>query len=345
MATCLFLGSGFSYELVRTPIQANFLKQVLAGKRKERIDFLKIVKMPLSKWMEKVGNIEVCMSHLHNLAYSELATPGSKEKAKMAIINFRSAIRDYLLTQTKINREKMNLAFKFMDHINHNGDKFAVLTMNYDLLAENIIEQKYGENQYEYCDIPLRRVQLNGERRGAIPLFKLHGSINWMEERKDGEHHLKGGHPELIGVDPLYITESDSMIGESRNGYWIYRHTSRSPIYTPILIPFFHQKEEWLGQRWRCIFERHWASAKQWICMNNVETIYFVGYKLPDADSYVMSWLLSCLESIRNKKKTLPRIVIINKRENREKEPLEKALEPFCPHVDSFGLAHYVKNN
>lgn len=103
--TCLFIGSGASYALAGIPIQRDFLCSVLTEERAEWIDTcekephrLKIGGIPISSWMLEVGDIELCMSHLHHIAYAdppvEQLPPGPRRHAVRALVNLRMAIAD-----------------------------------------------------------------------------------------------------------------------------------------------------------------------------------------------------------------------------------------------------------
>ena len=106
-----------------------------------------------------------------------------------------------------------------------------------------------------------------------------------------------------MGIKPLHIHDSRKKnfapsqkgAGENETAYRVYKD-KKGEIYTPILIPFFYQKEDWLGERWRPVFENHWASAKRHLLKNRVQEIYFLGYSLPRADHYMLSWLLDIIE-------------------------------------------------
>ncbi|MBI3129691.1 MAG: SIR2 family protein [Candidatus Tectomicrobia bacterium] len=338
--TVLFLGSGFTRGIGRIPTQkeGSFIDSVLGDGREARISFYKINGVPLPTWIRKIGDIEVCMSHLHNLAYSNLATPSSKGMAKKAIINLRSAIRDYMIAQ-KV--EKWDVACEFARRFIRDAgkDKVVILTTNYDLFTENVLKEGQGL-EFEYPEIPLQRAH----QEHAVPLYKLHGSINWMEERRVGDR-------ELIGVEPLYVRDdlADAKLDfvnvsnethiscKEKGGYWVYKENGTGRVYTPILIPFFYQKEEWLGQRWGYLFQRHWASAKNWFYDNEIEKMFFIGCGLPRADTYLMSWLLSIFQK---KKPETIKIVCDGDPDN-----LGKALSPFInPDEDIYkcGLKHFL---
>lgn len=119
--TCLFLGSGASYALAGIPIQRDFLCSLLTEERSKWIDECDEPRMTiggakLSEWMLEVGDIELCMSHLHNMAYSKplpkgLLPEGDQRYCVRAIINLRAAIADYL----RKFEPKPDIGIKFKD--------------------------------------------------------------------------------------------------------------------------------------------------------------------------------------------------------------------------------------
>jgi NAD-dependent SIR2 family protein deacetylase len=57
---------------------------------------------------------------------------------------------------------------------------FAIVTFNYDLIAEQLVAQKFGGFHYGFpsADDGFRYFKLRGARNGP-PLLKLHGSLSW----------------------------------------------------------------------------------------------------------------------------------------------------------------------
>lgn len=345
--TCLFLGSGASYALNDIPVQRDFLCSLLSEKRSQWIDDcgMKINGVPLSSWMIEVGDIEMAMSCLHDTAYSNPLPkkgkpPRRQRNAIRAIVNVRTAIADYLNHKQKQIGQHANKSIKrrfckFINGIRKKSD-LVVLFTNYDLVFERLFSNPAKE--YHYPDIPITS-NSNNERK-PISLYKLHGSMNWLEERWWANGGLNS-RTDISQKPKVYV--GDSLLPTPEKiGNWAYLFKMRETYaingesyntYNPILIPFFSQKADWIEEgRWKDIFKGHWDSAKK-LLENELEQIYFIGYSLPPADHYTLSWLLEILE------KSKPVITIVN---NSQNEPLEKALGSFRPKVYQCGLENFL---
>lgn len=351
--TCLFLGSGASHALAGIPMQREFLCSVLAKGRDKWIDDcdpvsnMSIGGSSLSSWMLDVKDIELCMSHLHNVAYvmsnrqpNGSLAPGEKRHATRAIVNMRAAIADYL----KTFQPKPKISEKFygwLKKLNGKNSSLVILTTNYDITLEKLL-RKNRQNHY-YPRVP--------PNNGGIPIYKLHGSINWLERRWVQNKELKSMKDILGGkrkVHQIYdpLTPLKLIRPEVDKCEWAYLFKDKPykpcwisrktyDTYNPILIPFFFQKDDWLEEKggWKEIFPDLWKDAKQSLLENQLGNIYFVGYSLPPADHYMMSWLLNIL----NQKK--PQITIVCKGNNGR---LEKVLKPFDPTVYQCGLKGFL---
>lgn len=219
--------------------------------------------------------------------------------------------------------------------IEKKDSSLVIITTNYDLIVENLLQN----NKYYYPEVPKKITGGNGK----IPIYKLHGSINWLEKRwieNGGLMSMKG-----LGKERKADVSKNLLISEAELREWTYLFTgdeyeingNRNNTYSPILIPFFFQKEYWLSddEGWEKIFSPHWQSAGG--CFEGGLThIYFLGYGLPPADHHMLSWLLNIL------KKNKPRITIVC---NGHNEPLERALRPFQPRVCQCGLERFLEDH
>jgi len=343
--TCVFLGSGASKALAGIPIQRNFLCSVLTEERSQWIDDchiresekLKICKSSLSSWMLEVEDIELCMSYLHHVAYanskSNEAITSEVKHARRAIVNLRAAIAVYL----KDFNPQVGLTERFRKRFKLNDDdnSVVILTTNYDLVLEKLL------SEYHYPAI-------SDEERG-IPIYKLHGSINWLEKRwfKDGK--LKS--MKDLGADRKadFLPSDMSQLKASRRSQeWAYLFDGEECLinggkhhtYNPILVPFVYQKNDWLGDDggWNKIFPDHWKHAQEFLLKNKLERIYFIGYSLPPADHHMLSFLLKVL----NGHKQTPRVTIVCKGDQKR---LEMALKPFQPRVCRCGLERFLEDH
>lgn len=177
-------------------------------------------------------------------------------------------------------------------------------------------------------------------------MYKLHGSINWLEwrliEKKTGE--LKS-----ITQPSVYVCNEPLPDALNENGAYLFRIMEdsgrRVKTFNPVLIPFVFQKDDWLGRqgRWKEIFREHWKDAQEYLKSSSLRII-FVGYSLPPADHHMLSWLLEILNAVEDVQVEL----VTNRGKDNENTPLEKALWPFIkdPAKDIFteGLEAYLLN-
>lgn len=333
--TVLFLGSGFSKAVGGVPIQKDFLDMLLLGERKKWVDEcgLMIGGNKLSDWMLRIKDIELCMSHLHNLAYSGLALRnGVAGRVAGAIISLRVAMREFIGTETargKKKEAKENFR-SWLKTTREENNQLVILTTNYDELIEDLLAESFGNTSYEYYCIPLGRSPRKTE--GTVPLYKLHGSANWMEKRKENGEGQSGKnlkiHDEMNDIGkPEYFREN-----------YAHFYNFNGDRFAPIVIPFFYQKADWLENgRWKRIFEPHWKSAEIRL-RKKVCQFYFMGYSLPPADHYMMSWLLNILDSQNPK----PEITIVSKGDPGN---LWRVLGSFNSTVYTCGLEHFLEDH
>ncbi|HZR46377.1 MAG TPA: SIR2 family protein [Candidatus Manganitrophaceae bacterium] len=345
--TCLFLGSGASNELAGIPGTSNFLDEVLKEGRDRWIDDagLTIGNEPLSSWMRRVGDLELCLSYLHQVASggrrADDPTASQKIPAIQTIINVRAAIAEYL-RKIKTGSAQKKLQYQFFNKlISGRENNLIILTTNYDLVIETLLSERRA--RWCYPEIPIadggrifshRRGGVFERQRGEIPIYKLHGSINWLEERWFERNQparnipLKSIHPAEVHVHDLSIKKTMKCIPKK----WAYLFTRGRKTYNPILIPFVFQKMDWLEDgRWRDIFQPHWDDAQNSLVGKRVR-LFFLGYRLGSADYHMLPWLLMVLGKAKHSE-----ITIITKGQAEDplsktdpiREPLERALYPF----------------
>lgn len=361
--TCLFLGSGLSKELAGIPSTHNFLGEVLKEGRDRWIDEcgLAIGDEALSSWMRRVGDLELCLSYLHQVASGDPRAddPASSHKipAIQTIINVRAAIADYLgKIEQRATPERQELQERFFHKFIRGDEKnLVILTTNYDLVTEALLsEHKTG---WCYREIPIADGgRIYSHDRGGtfeshakeIPLYKLHGSINWLEERWFDRNQpakdvpLKSIHPAQV-----YIPQKPMHRVHQK---WAYLFKMGKKTYNPILIPFVFQKVDWLEDgRWKEVFQPHWNDAEKNLFNKNLR-IFFLGYRLAAADYYMLPWLLMILGKAKKAE-----VTVISKGNREEetlknveiREPLERALYPFIHSSNVFrsGLKDFLSRS
>lgn len=354
--TCLFLGSGASNELAGIPGTNQFLREVLKEGRDRWIDDcgMTVGNEALSSWMRRVGDLELCLSYLHQVASGgrrgDDPTASQKIPAIQTIINVRAAIAEYL-RKIPIGAAQKKLQDQFFKKLigGHEGD-LIILTTNYDLVIETLLSERRAE--WCYPEIPIadggriyshRRGGAFERQRKEIPIYKLHGSINWMEERWFERNQparnipLKSIHPAEVHVQDLSFKKTMKCAQQK----WAYLFNRGKKTYNPILIPFVFQKMDWLEDgRWRDIFQPHWNDAQNHLCEKRVR-LFFLGYRLGSADYHMLPWLLMVLGKAKK-----PEVTIITKGQPENaspsndpiKEPLERALYPFIDESQIYRL-------
>ncbi len=341
--TGIFLGSGASAALAEISTEDKFINKLFDEGRDGWINrgSLKIGGYQLADWIRHVGDIELCMSHLHNLASIH-----RESGAIVAIINLRAAIAEYLKRlpicpgEIVVSSEKktQDLFERFLQE-NMRRSSVVFPTTNYDLVIEQLLK-KMGFPSY-YPEIP---GQVAGNHTEGIPIYKLHGSINWLEKRWVQNGQLMSTDPPTLIVDDpgVLINDSDVYLYSVRE----QDGTGRKK-YSPVLIPFFYQKEVWLESRWRPIFDPHWRSATDLLSKDvAMLNIYSIGYRLPPADHYMLTWLLEILNKAKLRE-ILREVVVVCKLnfQNSSDKELQKALYPFFEdkNVHRDGLAMFLK--
>jgi hypothetical protein len=344
--TCLFLGSGASNELAGIPGTNNFLGEVLKDGRDRWIDHcgMTVGDEALSSWMRRVGDLELCLSYLHQVASGgrrrEDPAVSQKIPAIQTIINVRAAIAEYLRKIRMASSQKRLQDQFFEKLICGEESDLLILTTNYDVVIETLLSERRAG--WCYPEIPIAdggRIYAHGrggvfeKRPKEIPIYKLHGSINWLEERWFDRNQparnipLKSIHPAEVHVQDPALKKISCVQQKWACLFKIGRRT-----YNPILIPFVFQKADWLEDgRWRDIFQPHWQDAQKSLSDKRVR-LFFLGYRLGAADYHMLPWLLMVLAKSKR-----PEVTVISKgggenapsQNDRIKEPLERALYPF----------------
>jgi hypothetical protein len=296
---CLLLGSGFSNALAGFPTQAGFLRCILRDQKQLLEGHVPWAKgHRLSQWMRKVGDVETAMSVLHNFAYSPIACSETRLVAKKAIVNLRTAIAQQFAPRSPEGsyQEKRAIFAQWLKRWQCNA-RLVILTTNYDRVIEDTLSPR--SHPWLCPDVPLVP-RNNGTplyTPNGLDLYKLHGSIDWLERRELKIH-------ELTGVRPLRIwarnTRRKPLV---KDGWWGFHlcRTDDDPrgvmpvLHTPILVPFFFQKEAWLSERWAPVLQRHWDSAFRRLSTHRVDRLAIIGTSFPQADHYLLSWILRLL--------------------------------------------------
>jgi hypothetical protein len=193
------LGSGFSKAVAGIPIQKDFFNQII-----ESNDQGKLFEDQLKKLgFNPNADIETALTALYardqydKYLREEKHESNRTRPAKAAIINFRMAMNEFLRKPDNFEActaecGKKNFK-RIFEKAKDNDAKVSFITTNFDLELEKILKdidasssQKIdlAKAYFPECFPPNHKHQI----------CKLHGSINWFEEREwdDQKKELKG---------------------------------------------------------------------------------------------------------------------------------------------------------
>ncbi len=290
---CIFTGSGFSKAIFNQKIQNEFLPDFL--KVEENKEYLKYLSDDLVSLIEAIGDVEVIMSHYFNMAYSDLGynkPPSAKHQRE--IIFFRMALAIYFRNKfnsigiKEYEKKYRKLLCSYFRKQKISEQDLVILTTNYDLGFEKIIEDYFGRDLHYYPGFDSDHIS---DRR--IPILKLHGSINWMENR--GSLTEQGFKNSTRNIRDKNILEVLKVLPLNKSREFTLSHNGIK--YSPIIVPFFFQKEQWnkINEKW--LGEMFTKIRKQsFEYMVKADKLLFWGYGLPSADHHMFSFLYDVLE-------------------------------------------------
>jgi len=161
----------------------------------------------------------------------------------------------------------------------------AFISLNYDILIDNGLLDERGADGFDYA-VPFVNQPRPGGGRRPVPLFKLHGSLNWLYCSTCRDLQIT---PHEKGVMRLKWEPQDAVCQRCEN--------PRSPIVIP--PTFFKVLSNLLLRSIWDEAERECLSARRLI---------FCGYSFPDADVHVR-YLLKRMEVNGG---TTPEVFVVN---------------------------------
>jgi hypothetical protein len=157
-----------------------------------------------------------------------------------------------------------------------NENNLFIVTTNYDLNIECALHRlsMYASPGFELKSAgPFYRT--NG-----VPLFKLHGSVNWFENEEDDSYFevVDELREARFRIEPAYQTIPIPVVS-------LANYTDRR---TPSLIP-----PSFLKPEFPLVLDDVWAGAAK--ALNVAQHVVFVGYSFPFSDTEMMYFLASSL--------------------------------------------------
>lgn len=285
--TCIFAGAGCSKALFDIPIQEELIDDFISWDMQDTRE--RRLSQSLQRLLCAIKDIELVVSHYHNLAY-----PNGKRNTSFIreLLFLRVALAQYLDDRMRRSQAQPMvthecLLAKFMADRSLEASNLVVVTTNYDLVLETLLEQIFGAHSYWYPGVSSRPpVQ-------RIPVLKLHGSINWMENRGPAsDRSFTRGSQNILIEAPSEMTLTRSPWHD-----WGHFFENNGTKYTPIIVPFLFQKGAWLkdnNKRWKGIFDVVWKETEE--LMSNATRLLFWGYGLPPADYHMFSFIYQILQ-------------------------------------------------
>ena len=187
----------------------------------------------------------------------------------------RQLVIDFLVSMRALLKEAhgTRACEKHQSLLQHLDEGDAVLTFNYDFVAERALADRYrGESFagtpfggwfYGLCE------RTENAPRDIPTLYKLHGSLNWrLKEDEKGE--TQNARKQWPGTWAQFAQELE-YVPKEREGY------ERDPLWRPpVLLPYWDKRVEtglWL---------RTWKGAAEQLLRTNILIIW--GYSLPITD-------------------------------------------------------------
>lgn len=144
---------------------------------------------------------------------------------------------------------------------------FAFVTFNYDLGLEIALASRELEYQY-----PLHETTENWD---PIPIFKLHGSLNWFAAETDASRIVPDDSLVRAAVEPAERSELTNFLISDL----IRERAGGRPMPVPFIVP---PSEEKLGGRYS--LRQLWKNASA--TLGKADCIFVIGYSMPSTDEF-----------------------------------------------------------
>jgi NAD-dependent SIR2 family protein deacetylase len=212
------------------------------------------------------------------------------------------------------------------------------ITTNYDIVIDNALTSLSENNPGQNLDYGVEFTNFNRGNQsdwnkpgaGAVPLYKLHGSLNWLYCANCNTLTLT---PNRKGVIDL-ITDADVSMDSAMC-------RDCPSVMSPIIVPPTFYKD-----MSRVFLSEIWNKAEQ--ALRQVDRIIFCGYSFPDADMHI-KYLLKRVQANRPNPKTLSFTVVNHyegkdpKQAKEEKARYDRFLGAKTVHYSDSGFEDFVK--
>ncbi len=221
------------------------------------------------------------------------------------------------------NVYKYKKFFQFLIDEHKKNTNISIITTNYDLMPEFFINELKGKCTYNIQHRCKEWKVLKDSTRkfvgvddnGSIPIYKLHGSVNYFFNGNGNKDIVN------IVIDKL---NAKARVGNSigpktekifanrpslfpMDAIFELKKSNSGQIPTPAIIPPMYSKIEsmkWLKSIWN----------NSLTAIRNAKIIVFIGYSFPQSDGFMKSFFQSALIGRKNQKPP----IIINLDKNKD---------------------------
>lgn len=303
-----FLGSGASASS-GAPTFRNFQEKSLdiSKELKNDIDY----QMVLDDWRSKFAGYTI-EDYFSAIEMSEMIALNKEANlTTKQLTYFIAKTIEKSLTKATISEDYMI----FNEIIISNQD--AIVTTNWDILLETAIQSKLANGEFNYISVDCHDQQEKPSVK-PIPLFKLHGSLNWAQC------------PSCYKVYYFFEKVYSRFYDEPSNIPKCKSCNNPNNQLSPIIIPptfsklknniFTTTEMDWKQGKF---LNKIWSEAYSRIALSN--EIYFIGYSFPQTDVQMRIFVSMAL----NANKSLQKIVIVsNQKLGQEKVDFEENYRP-----------------
>ncbi len=294
MNIVLFLGAGFSKPF-GFPVMSEFFSAVdgnprLTSDEKRFVGELLLDARRANSFLKSSPtNLEDVLSFAvmrDRLGLSQGNSESRVLRVLQAVFTHASGARDHW--------EKYDVFRQFLgfDPTAQEAPRLSIITTNYDLNAECVLwrhglQCRPGFDWKQVSDGGGYSVRGQLYSEGGLPVFKLHGSVNWFLPGAEGALSVEG---RIVSVGH----HGDGALPLACTGNW------DSPT-DPVLVPPSFLKPDLVGP-----LGEIWANAAS--ALKEAHAVVFVGYSFPDSDTEMMYFLATGL----SENSLIRRIVLVD---------------------------------
>ncbi len=234
-------------------------------------------------------------------------------------LDFRSLQNTYkkMIAETLVHTMKFQLLdtnkispigsyVKFVKLLKDQKEKSAIITFNYDLGIDVALTNERIKFQY-YISPDDKK----------FPLLKLHGSLNWYQDRNDivTPHYITDFFKNWsFGLLNVQMNETTTF---SFDEYISDYFPNQYPNITPFIVP-----PTWNKTMYHKSISNIWNKASA--CLSKAKNIFVIGYSLPETDAF-FKYLFSLGTNSRTR---IRKFCVINPDTNGTKERYTELLGP-----------------